>query len=159
VAIGGESHSTGWQSGASMAAFALGVIVGELLRPRVPPRRLGPSLLAVEVVLLAVVVVVAGPIDGAHIIGGAEGYLLIVLTSMAMGVQTTVIRHVATTAVASTYVTGAIDRVSAAVSRLVARESRLRDEHAVLVLLGVVAAYIGGAAVGAAPPGEWRWAM
>ena len=159
VAIGGNTHSTGWQSGASMAAFALGVVVGELLRRRVPARRAGAALLACEVVFLVAVVVIAGPIDGVHLIGGAEGYLLIVLTSMAMGVQTTVIRHVADTAVASTYVTGAIDRMSAAVSRVVSRESRLRDERAVLVLLGVVAAYVGGAAVGAAPPGEWRWAM
>ena len=28
-----------------------------------------------------------------------------------------------------------------------------------MVLLVVLAAYVGGAAVGAASPGEWRWSM
>jgi uncharacterized membrane protein YoaK (UPF0700 family) len=142
-----------------MVAFALGVVVGELLRRRLPARRTAASLLLCEVLLLGAVVVIAGPIEGVHLIGGVEGYVLIVLTSMAMGVQTTVIRHVAGTAVSSTYVTGAIDRASAAVSRFVAHEGRLRDERALLVLLSVVVTYVGGAAVGAAPPGEWRWAM
>jgi uncharacterized membrane protein YoaK (UPF0700 family) len=76
-----------------------------------------------------------------------------------MGVQTTVIRHVAGTSVSSTYVTGAIDRMSAAMSRVVSRESRLRDETAVSVLLAVVVFYVAGAALGASPLGEWRWAM
>ncbi len=159
TSIGGTTNSTGWQSGTSIAAFALGVIVGELLRQWTPVRRTGAILLGFEVVLLAAVVAIAGPIEGTQLIGGAEGYVLIVLTSMAMGVQTTVIRHVAGTTVSSTYVTGAVDRVGGAVSRVLSGASRLRDERPVTVLLGIVAAYVAGAAIGAAPPGEWRWAM
>jgi uncharacterized membrane protein YoaK (UPF0700 family) len=159
TAIGGANHSTGWRSGTSIVAFALGVVVGEILRRRVHPPRTASALLGFELVLLAVVVAVAGPIDSAQVIGGAEGYVLVVLTSMAMGVQTTVIRHVASTAVSTTYITGAIDRMGAAVSRVMARESRLRDERAVMVLLGVLVTYVGGAALGAAPPGEWEWSM
>jgi uncharacterized membrane protein YoaK (UPF0700 family) len=142
-----------------MVAFALAIIVGELLRRRWRAPRVGAALLGVELVLLVLVVVIAGPIDGVDLVGGVEGYVLIVLTSAAMGIQTTVIRHVAGTAVSTTYVTGAIDHIGAAVSRVMTREGRIRDERAVVVLLFVLVAYVGGAALGAAAPGEWRWAM
>jgi uncharacterized membrane protein YoaK (UPF0700 family) len=78
---------------------------------------------------------------------------------MAMGVQTEVIRRVAGTAVATTYQTGAIARMGEAVSNVVSRTTRLREEREIVVLLVVLAAYVGGAAVGAAAPGEWRWSM
>jgi uncharacterized membrane protein YoaK (UPF0700 family) len=159
TAIGGSGDVTGWHPAVSMAAFALAIIVGELLRRRWRGPRVGAALLGVELVLLVLVVVIAGPIDGVDLIGGVEGYVLIVLTSAAMGMQTTVIRHVAGTAVSTTYVTGAIDHMGAAVSRVMAREGRIRDERAVVVLLFVLVAYVGGAALGAAAPGEWRWAM
>jgi hypothetical protein len=35
----------------------------------------------------------------------------------------------------------------------------LREERELAVLLLVLTAYVGGAAVGAAAPGEWRWSM
>jgi uncharacterized membrane protein YoaK (UPF0700 family) len=119
----------------------------------------GAALLGVELVLLVLVVVIAGPIDGVDLIGGVEGYVLIVLTSAAMGVQTTVIRHVAGTALSTTYVTGAIDHMGAAVSRVLARDGRIREQRPVVVLLFVLVAYVGGAALGASAPGEWRWAI
>ena len=135
-------------------------------RARPPPRawvaaatRLGAWLLACELALFVLVIVITGPIDRVHLIGGGEGFVLIVLTSMAMGVQTEVIRHVAGTAVATTYQTGAIARMGEAVSRVLSRAARLREEREVVVLLVVLAAYVGGAAVGAAAPGEWRWSM
>jgi uncharacterized membrane protein YoaK (UPF0700 family) len=106
-----------------------------------------------------VVIVIAGPIDRVHLIGGGEGAALIVLTSMAMGVQTEVIRHVAGTAIATTYQTGAITHMGEAVSRVVSRTARVREERDIMVLLVVLAAYVGGAAVGAAAPGVWRWSM
>jgi uncharacterized membrane protein YoaK (UPF0700 family) len=159
TSIGGATGASGWESGTSMAGFALGVILGELVRRRVPRAKVGSWLLVVEVVLLGVVLVIVGPIDGVHLIGGVEGYVLIVLTSMAMGVQTTVIRHVAGTAVATTYQTGAIARMGEAVSRVVSRASRWREERELLVLVLVLACYVGGAAVGASAPGEWRWSV
>jgi uncharacterized membrane protein YoaK (UPF0700 family) len=159
TSIGGSTTSTGWQSGTSMAAFALGILAAELLRRRVPRSRFGAWLLVCEVVLFGVVIAITGPIDGVHLIAGAEVYVLIVLTSMAMGVQTQVIRHVAGTAVATTYQTGAIARMGEAVGRVVSREARLREERELAVLVSVLVAYVAGAAVGAAPPGEWRWAM
>jgi uncharacterized membrane protein YoaK (UPF0700 family) len=159
MAIGGSSASTVWRPATSMVGFALGIVLGQLVRARAPRGRLGAWLLLCELVLFVVVVAITGPIDRAHIAGGGEGVLLIVLTSMAMGVQTEVIRHVAGTAVATTYQTGAIARLGEAVTRVVSRSARLREEREIVVLLLVLAAYVGGAAVGAAAPGVWRWSM
>jgi uncharacterized membrane protein YoaK (UPF0700 family) len=160
TSIGGSPTATGWQSGTSMAAFALGIVAAELVRRRgARGPRIGAWLLAGEFVLLASVVAIAGPIDGSHVIGGGEGYALIVLTSMAMGVQTLVIRHVAGTSVVTTYQTGAIARMGESVSKVLTRAARLREQRELAVLLLVLATYVAGAAVGAAAPGTWRWAM
>jgi uncharacterized membrane protein YoaK (UPF0700 family) len=159
MAIGGSAVSTVWRPATSMVGFALGIVVGQLVRQRARGPRLGAWLLVCEVVLFLVVIVISGPIDRVHLIGGGEGFVLIVLTSMAMGVQTEVIRRVAGTAVATTYQTGAIARLGESISRLVSRTARLREEREVVVLLLVLAAYVGGAASGAAAPGEWRWSM
>jgi uncharacterized membrane protein YoaK (UPF0700 family) len=159
TAIGGASGANGWQSGTSMAGFAAGVLVGELMRRHVVRRRVGPWLLLVEVVLLGTVLAIAGPVDSAHPIGGAEGYVLIVLASMAMGVQTTVIRHVAGIAVATTYQTGAIAHMSEALSRVMTRGARWHEERELIVLVLVLVCYVGGAALGAGAPGQWRWSI
>jgi uncharacterized membrane protein YoaK (UPF0700 family) len=159
MAIGGSTASTVWRPATSMVGFALGIVVAQLLRPRAPRGRIGAWLLACELVLFLVVIAITGPIDRVHIADGAEGFVLIVLMSMAMGVQTEVIRHVAGTAVATTYQTGAIARLGEAVTRVVSRSTRLREEREIMVLLLVLAAYVAGAAVGAAAPGVWRWSM
>ncbi len=159
MAIGGSPVSSAWRPATAMVGFALGIVVGQLVRRRVRGPRLGAWLLVCELALFGAVIAITGPIDRVHLIGGGEGFVLIVLTSMAMGVQTEVIRHVAGTAVATTYQTGAIARMGEAISRVVSRAARLREEHEVVVLLLVLAAYVGGAAVGASAPGEWRWSM
>ncbi|HLM17024.1 MAG TPA: YoaK family protein [Acidimicrobiia bacterium] len=159
MAIGGSPVSTVWRPASAMVGFALGIVVGQLVRRRVHRSRLSPWLLGCEFVLFVVAIAITGPIERVHLIGGGKGFVLIVLTSMAMGVQTEVIRHVAGTAVATTYQTGAIARLGEAISRLVSRAARLREEREVVVLLVVLVAYVGGAAVGAAAPGVWRWSM
>jgi uncharacterized membrane protein YoaK (UPF0700 family) len=159
MAIGGSTASTVWRPATSMAGFALGIVVGQLVRPRVPRARTGAWLLLCELVLFVAVIVITGPLDRAHVVGGGEGVVLILLASMAMGVQTEVIRHVAGTAVATTYQTGAIARLGEAVTRVVSRAARLREEREVVILLLVLAAYVGGAALGASAPGTWRWSM
>jgi uncharacterized membrane protein YoaK (UPF0700 family) len=159
MAIGGSSVSTVWRPATAMVGFALGVAVGQLVRQRGRGPHLGAWLLVCELALFVAVIVIVGPIERVSLIGGAEGVVLIVLTSMAMGVQTEVIRRVAGTAVATTYQTGAIARMGEAVSRVLSRTARLREEREVVVLLLVLAAYVGGAALGAAAPGVWRWSM
>ena len=130
-----ESVSTEWRPATAMVGFALGIVVGELLRRRVRGPRARCVAARRELALFLAVIAIAGPIDRVHLIGGAKGFVLIVLTSMAMGVQTEVIRHVAGTAVATTYQTGAIARMGEAVSRVVSRTGRLREEREVVVLL------------------------
>jgi uncharacterized membrane protein YoaK (UPF0700 family) len=159
MAIGGSSTSTIWRPATAIVGFALGIVTGQLVRQRVRTRRLGAWLLVCELALFLAVLVIAGPIERAHLIGGGEGAVLIVLTSMAMGVQTEVIRHVAGTAVATTYQTGAIARMGEAVSRVMSRAARLHEERELVMLLLVLVAYVGGAAIGAAAPGVWRWSM
>jgi len=159
TSIGGSANATGWQSGTSMAAFALGIVVAELVRRRVRGPRLGAWLLVAECALLVVVIAITGPIERPHIIGGGEGFVLIVLASMAMGVQTLVIRRVAGTSVATTYQTGAIARMGESLSNVLTRAARLREQRELAVLLLVLTSYVAGAAVGAAAPGRWRWSM
>jgi uncharacterized membrane protein YoaK (UPF0700 family) len=140
MAIGGSGDHVGWQSGTAMAGFALGISAAEVVRRRVRATGLGARL-------------------GAVLLGGGEAFVAVVLTSAAMSMQTQVIRHLAGTAVAAIYQTGAIARMGEAVGRVVARAGRLREEREVVVLLFVLAAYAGDAAVGAAAPGAWRWSM
>lgn len=159
MSIGGSPVSSIWRPATAMAGFALGIVAAALVRRGVRGPRAGAWLLASEVALLAAVIAITGPLDRVDIIGGFEGFVLIVITSTAMGVQTEVIRHVAGTAVATTYQTGAIARIGEAISRVVSRSVRLREERELAVLLVVLAAYVGGAATGAAAPGRWRWSM
>jgi len=159
TSIGGSTTASGWQSGTSMAAFALGIVAAELVRRRVGGPRLGAWLLVTELVLVGVVIAITGPIDGVHIADGAEAFVLILLTSMAMGVQTLVIRRVAGTSVATTYQTGAIARMGESLTGVLTRAARWREQRELVVLLLVLASYVAGAAIGAAPPGRWRWSM
>jgi uncharacterized membrane protein YoaK (UPF0700 family) len=159
MAIGGSSVSTVWRPATAMVGFALGIVVGQLVRRRVRRLRLGAWLLLCELTCFVLIIAITGPIDRVHLIGGGEGVALILLASMAMGVQTEVIRHIAGIAVATTYQTGAIARMGENIGNVLSRTTRLRDEREVVVLLLVLAAYVGGAAVGAASPGEWEWSM
>src|SRR4029079_201933 len=79
MAIGGSSVSTVWRPLTAMVGFALGIVVGQLVRQRVRAPRLGAWLLVCELVLFVVVIVISGPIDRAHVMGGAKGLVLIVL--------------------------------------------------------------------------------
>jgi uncharacterized membrane protein YoaK (UPF0700 family) len=159
MAIGGSATSTIWRPATAIVGFALGIVLGQLVRLRVRGPRLGAWLLACELVLFLAVLAIHGPIERVHLVGGGEGVVLIVLISMAMGVQTEVIRRVAGTAVATTYQTGAIARMGEAVTRVVSRASRVHEEREIMVLLLVLVAYVVGAAVGAASPGRWEWSM
>jgi uncharacterized membrane protein YoaK (UPF0700 family) len=159
MALGGSATRSAWRSATSMAGFALGIVVGQTLRRRIRGPRLGAWLLICELALFVVLMAITGPLEGAHVIGGFEGFVLIVLASTAMGVQTEVIRHVAGTAVATTYQTGAIAHMGEAISRVLSRANRLREERELAVLLMVLGAYVGGAAIGAAAPGRWRWSI
>jgi uncharacterized membrane protein YoaK (UPF0700 family) len=157
MSLGGESPAPAWRTATAIVAFAVGTAGGYLLGRRIG-RRKAPLLLAIELVLLLLVIVVAGPHDESSPAAGFEGAILIVLASTAMGVQTEVIRHVAGVGVATTYQSGAVARLGEIVTGLFGPGAR-RVAVELEVLAVVLFAYVGGAAVGATAVGNWRWAM
>ncbi len=94
MAIGGDSPAAGWRCAVSIAGFALGTAAAFAFGRALTARRRGPTLLTVEVGLLVVVSLVVGPV-GDGLDGGLTGAVLVVLGSVAMGVQTESIRRVA----------------------------------------------------------------
>jgi uncharacterized membrane protein YoaK (UPF0700 family) len=129
-----------------------------MLGRRVGVRRKGPLLVAIEIALLVAVIGVAAPHGESRPASGVTGAALIVLASLAMGVQTEAIRHVAGIGVATTYQSGAIARIGEVViGTLRPRAGARRFEFSVLAL--VLVGYIAGAAFGASAVGEWRWAI
>ena len=160
MAIGGSSVSTVWRPLTAMVGFALGIVLGQLVRQRVPRRRLGAWLLACELALFVVVIVITGPIDRVHLIGGGEG----VAADRA-----------------HEHGHGGADRGDPPRRRdrgghhLPDRrdrpDGRGGEPRAAAAPCGcgrsasspsswrVLAAYVGGAALGAASPGTWRWSM
>jgi uncharacterized membrane protein YoaK (UPF0700 family) len=159
MAIGGRGPTAGWRTATAIACFAFGAAVGFLLGRRLGPRRRGPTLLGAEVVLLLAVIAISGPLHHDHVKSGFKGWMLIVLTSLAMGVQTEVIRHVAGVVVATTYESGALVRVGEVISALFFQGRDARYAKQLGVLGSVIAAYVGGAAIGATAIGGWRWPL
>jgi uncharacterized membrane protein YoaK (UPF0700 family) len=159
MALGGEGPTPSWRSATVIVAFALGIALAFLVGSRLADRRRGPTLLGMELALLATVMAISGPLHGDHARVGFEGWVLIVLTGLAMGVQTEVIRHVAGVAVVTTYETGALVRVGEAISAPLRRGREARYACELGMLAGVVVAYIAGAALGASALGNWRWPL
>jgi len=157
MALGGSSPAPAWRTATAIASFAVGTAGGYLLGRRLG-RRKAPVLLVSELVLLVIVLAVAGPHDGGDPPSGFDGFLLIALASLAMGVQTEVIRHVAGIGIATTYQSGAVARLGEVTTGLFGPVAR-RITTELEVLIVVFVAYIGGAAVGASAVGEWRWSV
>ena len=109
--------------------------------------------------LLSAVLAISGPLHGDHLRPGFEGWVLIVLIALAMGVQTEVIRHAAGVAVATTYETGALVRVGEVMTAPLRRGGEARYARELGVLASIVVAYVAGAALGASALGEWRWPL
>ncbi len=126
IALGGDGSTPAWRSATAIVAFALGIALAFLVGSRIAGRRRGPALLAVELVLLGAVMAISGPLHGDHLRPGFEGWGLVVLIALAMGVQTEVIRHAAGVAVATTYETGALVRVGEAMTAPLRRGGEAR---------------------------------
>ena len=155
ISIGKGRGGDSWRPAVAIVGFALGVGLAIVLGSRIPHRHRPELLLALEVVMLAPLVVVL--LDADHptaTLTGAGAGLLLLLTTAAMGIQTEVIRRVAGVAVATTYQSGAIVRMSElAVRRLVPGAPDDGTLPGVAVLAAVLAAYVAGAAFGAALDG------
>jgi uncharacterized membrane protein YoaK (UPF0700 family) len=160
MAIGGASPAPAWRTTTAIVTFAIGTGAGFLLGRRIGNRHKAPVLLAVELLLLLALIAVAGPVDDAVPAPGLEGAVLIVLASLAMGVQTEVIRHVAGVGVATTYQSGAVARIGEAMTGpLRGGDPPRRYATKLGILVLVLVAYIGGAAAGASALGQWRWSF
>lgn len=156
MAIGGDSPAAGWRCAVSIAGFAIGTAFGFALGHRLTPRRKGPTLIVIELMLLVIVTFVAGSVESHDPAGGFTGVVLISLGSVAMGVQTEAIRRVAGVGIATTYQSGAVARIGEATTGLLRRPTVPARLAAPLPILAtVLVAYCGGAALGATEPGRW----
>ena len=168
IAVGDPSWRDGWRPGLSIVTFALGVAIGFALGARLAEPRRTPVLLAVEGVLLVVFAAFAGNVthDVAPIGGGREVFLLTV-SSIAMGVETDVVRRVAGVPVYTTFQTGTIARLAETGTEEVEHVLGVHgvptpppDGRRVLAVLGaVIGGYIAGSAIGAAVVSGWGDAL
>jgi len=160
IALGTHRGEKAWRPGLAIVGFALGVSIAILLGSRISRRRRPELLLTIEVVVLAplAIVVLTTPHPGAAF-GGAATAALLLATTVAMGIQTEVIGRVAGVAVATTYQSGAIVRIAEQVTRAgTGRPTAPPLGPGVVVLLVVLASYVGGAALGASL-GAWPGSM
>ena len=151
IAVGAGELGHAWPPAVAIAGFIAGIVVAVLVGRRVAQLHRPAVLLGVESALLAVVAVVLLATERPGAIDGAEVAALLLLASVAMGIQTEVIGRVAGVDIATTYQTGAIAHVADIAGHRAAGDAAARDPAPRLtVLVSVVVAYIGGAALGSA---------
>ncbi len=161
IGIGDGQASEVWRPLLAVLMFAIGVAVGIVLRRRIPPTRVAVSLLGLEAGLLIVLAALAGELSGHAPAGGSAEVVMLAVAAGAMGIQTDVIRRAAGVTLATTYQTGAIDRIAESAADAVLGEARAPEEErgplAILVL--VLGCYVGGAAIGAGITDAWGRAL
>ena len=141
--------------GTALVLFSVGMAGATALHERRLHRghRLRPDLMvATEVVLLGLLAALLAMVDGEDELG-LLAYVAIGAGALAMGVQTSAIRRVGGVAVATTYESGSVVRLSedAVLSRIgTDADERRRRSGVVRVLSVVVVGYCGGAAAAAA---------
>lgn len=155
MSTGLEDWQRAARSAVSLVAFAGGIVVATVLHQRHvrAGRRPRPVLLLIaeSVLLIALVgLLVAVPDLGEHVDRGTDpgAYVAVLLGATAMGLQTVALRRVGSVAVATTYGTGTIVRIGeklALGARGAERTSEVRRRVTVVVLVSVLAGYVGGA--------------
>ena len=162
IALGDAAATEVWRPAAAMAGYALGVAGAVVVRRSGRIRRPARPLIAAELVLLALVVGGVGSLAAVHQpLGGLGGGVLLLLTSLTMGIQTEIIRGHAGVALSTTYQTGALTRIAeqAVASHEVGADRRPASVAPITILATVLAGYIGGAALGARLSDDWGWAL
>jgi uncharacterized membrane protein YoaK (UPF0700 family) len=160
IALGHASWSQAWRPAVAMVGFVLGVALAVLLRAAAPSSRRAQILLGIEAVLLVAVALDVGQVtEVPGLLTGWHAAWLLLVTSIAMGVQTDVIRQHAGVSISTTYETGALTNVAEhAVAAATGRPSKGPRHAIAIIILGfVLAGYIGGAAVGARLALTWGW--
>ena len=167
IGLGDGSATEAWRPAIAMVGFTLGVAAAVALRRsgRVPsPTR---ALIAVELALLAVVALTVGSVlDVTEELGGVSGATLLLLTALAMGVQTEIIRSHAGVSISTTFQTGALTRIAEGVAGgggLGTPAHRSAERRAAVaaatILTSVLVGYVVGAALGARVGDEWSAAL
>ena len=161
VRVGILTGSGDWDiaagSVASLFAFGAGVVTAiahhdsqlrqdKLVRP--------DDLLVVEALLTLSlpIILMVGNVEFSNQPGAVQ-YLVISVGAFAMGIQASSLRRVGSIAVATTYGTGTIVRIGEKVAlalRRAERHSVDRRSATILLLVGVLGCYVGGASVAAA---------
>lgn len=157
IGLGDLTWEAIWRPALSMTGFVMGVAIGLLLARRIRDGRRAPTLLALEAVVLVAVAAGAGDLAGrTEPYHGARGVVLLALSAFAMGVQTDVIRRVASVSVPTTYSSGTIMKIGDELAGAVVH-ARLSPaaRHALVVFGSIVVAYVAGAALGSAIVDEW----
>lgn len=157
IGLGDADWESVWRPALSMGGFVTGVALGLLLARRCTVGRQAPALLGVESVALLVVAAGAGDLAGRTTpFEGATGVVLLAVSAFAMGIQTDVIRRVAQVSVATTYSSGTLMKIGDELAGVVVRSTLSPGARRTLVVMGgVVVAYVGGAAFGTAVVDEW----
>ncbi len=144
----------------AIVAFCFGVAAGTLFlyrdEHRVAGRRTG-MVLACETAMLAAVVALLIAFDVTEsATPDVEHYAVILIAAGAMGLQTAALGRVGTTAVSTTFGTGSLARIGehAALGSVAPTDARHRHLKTARVLLTVIAAYVAGAVLASALPGQ-----
>lgn len=151
-----------WPPVVALAAFLVGGMLASLLVTGVAPRQRSARLLTSEFALLvgylAVVVATVGTRTG-RATGGAL-LALIVISALAMGIQTAVIRDVRGTGVSTTFTSGMVAEVGHLMGILMIRGGQRRaTEGRVSIVAAAVVTYVGGAALGALSADGASWGL
>jgi uncharacterized membrane protein YoaK (UPF0700 family) len=150
IGLGRVSVVAAWRPAVAIFGFGVGVALGIVLGRRLGRPGRAELLVGLEILMLAPVAIVvldtANPLVALEDVAAA---VLLLLTSMAMGLQTEVIGRVAGINVATTYQSGAIARIAEATVARRQPGSSAPPWRALVVLCSVLAGYVGGAALGA----------
>lgn len=157
IGLGNADGNDVWRPALSMAGFIAGVALGLLLARRIGAGGRAPTLLWIETAILVVVAAGAGDLAGrTGPFVGLRAALLLLASAFAMGIQTDVIRRVAQVSVATTYSSGTLMKIGDEFAGVIVRSSLSPGaRRALLVMGGVVVAYVAGAAGGTAIVDEW----
>jgi uncharacterized membrane protein YoaK (UPF0700 family) len=161
IGLGRASAVESWRPAVAIVGFGVGVGLGLVLGRRLRRPWRAELLVVLEVLLLVPIAVVV--LDTSHprtALDDVAAALLLFVTSTSMGLQTEVIGRVAGVGVATTYQSGAIVRIAEEAADRLRPGTPVRASAAPLlgVLGTVLAAYVAGAAAGAAV-GDWSGAL
>lgn len=152
IAIGDGDPQRATRSVVAVVAFVLGATLVGLSDRRAPSRLRPVVLLTLEAALLVVAAVLCRDHPGRPLDTGAAGVAALVAMSVAMGVQTAVLRRVMGVNLSTTYLSSAVFQLGQSVASVAPSSRGTRGGatfgRAVATLPPLVLGYVAGAAVG-----------